>query len=175
MFCAATKGRGKSLQHFSLWFIAIFMMIATGICVFDYTSISTPLISTLKALSLLIAQVMFFSIYLPFAVADLISSFPIFNRERYLGIAIPCIYVIFILNYPLNTLINQVVKSSIVCYAVPAVIYFLYSCLFRRLQSKESSKEVIDKYLENPLYYVYYYKMRDGFRARIAQLVRASC
>ena len=98
---------------------------------------------------------LFFSLCLPLIAVYLIGTFPIFTRERYLGIAVAFIYVLTILNYPLNTLINQVVKSSTVSYAVPGIVFLLYSCLFRRIQSKGSSTEVIDKYIENPLCTVY--------------------
>lgn len=155
LFCAATKGRGQNLLHFSLWVLTICLLIATATSIFDYTSIASPLVSTLKAVFLLIAQVLFFSLCLPLTAVHLIGTFPIFTRERYLGIAVACLYVLTILNYPLNTLMNQVVKSSIVSYAVPGIVFFLYSCLFRRIQSKGSSNEVIDKYIENPLWVVY--------------------
>ena len=155
LFCAATKGRGQNLLHFSLWVLTICLLIATALSVFDYTSITTPLVSTLKAVFLLIAQVLFFSLCLPLIAVHLIGTFPIFTRERYLGIAVACIYVLSILNYPLNTLMNQVVKSSTVSYAVPGIVFLLYSCLFHRIQRKGLSNEVIDKYIENPLCIVY--------------------
>lgn len=155
LFCAATKGHGQNLLHFSLWVLTFCLLIATAMSVFDYTSISSPLVSTLKAVFLLLAQVLFFSLCLPLIAVYLIGTFPIFTRERYLGIAVACIYVLTILNYPLNTLINQVVKSSTVSYAFPGIVFLLYSCLFRRIQSKGPSTEVIDKCIENPLCTVY--------------------
>ena len=151
LFCAATKRRGQNLLHFSIWALTICLLIATVMCIFFYFCISSPLISTLKAVFLLIAQVLFFSLCLPLIAVYLTGTFPIFTRERYLGIAAACIYVLIILNYPLNTLINQLLESSIVSYAVPAIVFLLYSCLFRRIHREGSSNEVIDKYMENPL------------------------
>lgn len=156
MFCATTKGRGANVQHYSLWVVAICLLIVTALCAFDYTSISSPLISTSKAVLLLVAQVLFFSICFPLIAVQLIGTFPIFTRERYMGIAVACIYVLMILNYPLNTLINRLAKSSIVSYAVPGIVFLLYSCLFGRIQGKGSSSEVLDKYNESLLCVVYW-------------------
>ena len=143
-------------MHFvGLLVLAVSFCSATILCEFDYTDGFTTIVNPIKAFFLFVALVTFISIHLPLILVRLIGSFRILSRERYVGTFTLLTFCLVTVNYPLYNVLANLVHSSLLTYAGPAVIFVVFLFLFKKLVNDETSAEVIDKMLSYALCLVF--------------------
>lgn len=153
-FCVSVK-RNRRMHFVGLLVLAVSFCSATILCVFDYADGFTTIVNPIKAFFLFVALVTFISIHLPLILVRLIGSFRILSRERYVGTFTLLTFCLVTVNYPLYNVFANLVHSSLLTYAGPAVIFVVFLFLFKKLVNDETSAEVIDKMLSYALCLVF--------------------